>query len=599
MSGLEAVASAAGLISLSLTLFKGCIQAFQFAETTANLGGDGDIIRCKLEWEQYRLYQWGERVGLESRPHRNLNWPLAADILKQLEKLLTDSKDLKGRYNLDVASISKNALEGQDFAITSARKASFGLLLTKLRPNYTQASSRIIQESNAPFKKLEWAAIGKEKLQKLVEDISYFNNCLHSLLETSDRDFITESLAALLRDIISRSNVISELDVIKELLQSTSVASSEAVASAASLKRIRLILGLGKSGVEAQRPNKSSNLKLKLKYLKPKYLIRESMHTHPVGREIACYKSGTVLVEWRFMKTNTELQARHNVDQLAILLGNTNEGFFHSLHCIGVMPKDSAFAPADNAYVAYGLVFNLERSRSAPSTLPTLMSLSNIYAKSRRPSLNERLCIALAVAETVLQLHTTGWLHKGIRPDNVLFLAADSQGWETRTVDGPFLAGYEFARPSIGETETVPSQPNLDIYRHPSTQGPARSNFRRAFDLFALGCILLEIALWRCLRDILLQASDKMTEASMDEKHGYSYRKDSYKLSGWNRVDAAKERLLLNGKKEDLVELAFYAGETFRDAVFLCFHPLDDDEPDDEGLDTQRIVVESIRRCGV
>lgn len=93
MSGFEVAASAAGLVSLSLTLFQDCIQAFQFVETAAHLGADADIIRCKLEWEEYRLYQWAEQVGVEGRPNARLNWTLATNILKQLECLLTSSRE--------------------------------------------------------------------------------------------------------------------------------------------------------------------------------------------------------------------------------------------------------------------------------------------------------------------------------------------------------------------------------------------------------------------------------------------------------------------------------------------------------------------------
>lgn len=36
------------------------------------------------------------------------------------------------------------------------------------------------------------------------------------------------------------------------------------------------------------------------------------------------------------------------------------------------------------------------------------------------------------------------------------------------------------------------------LYRHPSSQGLHRAPFRKAFDIYALGLVLLEIGLWRC-----------------------------------------------------------------------------------------------------
>lgn len=596
MSGFEAAASAAGLVSLSLTLFQGCIQAFHFVESAAHLGGDADVIRCKLEWEQYQLYQWAEQVGLEGRPDARVNWTLAANILKQLEGLLTSSKEWKERYHLDIVEMEVNALTRDNPA--AAPRTGFGLLLAKLKPNYTLTSSRIIQESNAPLKKLEWAAVGKDKLRRLVEDISYFNRCLHGLLESIDRNLVNAGLSALLRDIISRSNVSSELDVVKELLRSTSVASPEAVASAASLKKIRLILGLGQGTNGIQQQKSSTEVRLKLTYLKPKHLVRESMYDHPHRREIARYKSDLVLIEWRFLSKNLELHLKSRVDQLAILLGNADDVSFHSLHCMGILPKDNAYQPQDDSLVCYGLVFDLQIPRSAtPSTsAPAILVLSDLYAKARRPSLNERLSIAIALAETILQLHTTGWLHKGIRPDNVLFLEAYGQAWSSRTAKGPYIAGYEYARPSNAETETVPSQPELELYRHPLAHGPARSNFNRSFDLFALGCILLELALWASLRNILKQVSHKHG-TGLDEKHPAGFSKGPGNVSEWAQINAARDFLLKQQTQSvDLADVAFHAGETFREVIFLCLHASNDD-PNDEDLETQKEVVEKLKNC--
>ena len=590
MSGLEVAASAAGLVSLSLTLFHGCIQGFRFLETAAHMGSDADVVRCKLEWEQYRLYQWAEQVGLEDRPNNRLNWSLASNILKQLEALLTSSQEWKARYALDMVEVGKNALERDAAAKDTPRKTGFGLLLAKLKPTYARGSSRIIQESNTTIKKLEWAAVGRDKLSKLVDDISYFNKCLHGLLESTDRNFISAALGALLRDIISRSNVSSELDVVKELLQSTSVASPEAVASAASLKKIRLILGLGKSS-GTQPSNSTTGVKLKLTYLKPRHLVRESMYNNPRGREVARYKSDLVLVEWRFFKRSAEPQLKSRVDQLAILLGNIHQPSFHSLHCLGILPKDSAYEPEDDIQICYGLVFELKVFLGAtPASSPlTILTLSDLYARPRRPSLNERLSVALCLAETILQLHTTGWLHKGLRPDNILFRQCGSQTWESGTADGPYLAGFEYARPSNAETETVPRQPDWDLYRHPSAQGPARSNFDKSFDLFALGCILLEIALWTSLREILLKYAEKNDQV-IDEKNLVNY-------SEWGQIDAAKKSMLCNTPVHgNLSDVAFYAGEIFREVISLCLHATNDNS-DDESLETQKLIVEKLRDC--
>ncbi|MCJ1459011.1 hypothetical protein MMC28_009388 [Mycoblastus sanguinarius] len=588
MSGFEAVSSAAGLISLSLTLFKGCVQAFQFLETAAHLGSDADMVRCKLEWEQYRLYQWAEQVGLEERPKQGLNWSLIANILKQLEALLTSSQKLKEKYHLDVVELEKNALVRESPAAARGGKSGFGLLLLRLKPAFPLASSRIIQENNTPIKKLQWAAVGKDNLRRLVDDIGYFNSCLHNLLESTDRDFVASALGALLRDIISRSNVSSELDVVKEILQSTLVTSHEAVASAASLKNIRLILGLGKT---THVPSRQQS-KLTLKHLKPAYFERDNPFIPPLGRELARYKADSVLVEWRLIEKKLEPELKSRVHQLAILLGKAGDPSFHTLDCIGILPKNKAYEPHDDAYVCYGLVFGLRTLEAPNLAAPRILTLLDLYKKSRKPSLNKRLAIALAVAETVLQLHTTGWLHKGLRSDNILFIEAGVSRWNSDSAGGPYLAGYDFARPSNAETEMIPGRPDHDIYRHPLAQGAVRSNFNRSFDLYALGCVLLEIALWSSLQDILSQASTPTDSAHMDEK-----RSADQNAPDWFQINTVKANILQNDQKDgDLANVSFYAGDTFKEVILLCLHAANED-PDDEDLEIQKLIVDKLKEC--
>ena len=292
-----------------------------------------------------------------------------------------------------------------------------------------------------------------------------------------------------------------------------------------------------------------------------------------------------------------ELQLRSRVDQLAILLGNTSDASFHALQCIGILPKDHAYEPEDEAQVCYGLVFDLQVAQDgAPSHSPrSVFTLSELYAETRKPSLNERLTIALALAETVLQLHTTGWLHKGLRPDNVLFLQYESQTWDAGTAKGPYLAGYDYARPSNTDTETTPSQPELELYRRPSAQGPARSNFNKQYDLFALGCILIEIALWRSLKDIFVENGQK-NDANINEKRSI-YQDSSNRASEWTQIITTKEYTLCSGTGNvDVLDIAFHAGETFKEVILLCLYATSDD-PDDESLETQKEIVDKLRNC--
>ncbi|KAI4088864.1 MAG: hypothetical protein L6R37_008138 [Teloschistes peruensis] len=598
---MEYAASIGGLVSVSLTLFRGCIQAFEIVKSAAQLGREGDNFRCKLELEEYKLLQWAERAGLEEQPSDRLNWNLVASILNQLETLLSDTQALKKRYRLElqVLDTGSNISLGETSAL---RQTGFSKLLSKLRPDFPLASSRIIHDNNGPVKKLRWAVFDKEKAAKLVGDIVYFNSCLYGLLDTDNQDYVKAALASLLRDIISRSNVNSELEVIKQLLSSASTFSPAAVASAARLKQIRLVLGLGPDlnsiGQTAERAP-PDGLKLRLRQLKPSLLLRESSGSPPEKRELARYKSSPVLIEWKSIQKESEKELKTRIDQIAILLNYTSDDSFRSLPCLGILPKHQSYESKDDNTVCYGLVFDLALPTPIPSSPspPIIRPLSTLYPSSRRPSLNERCAIALALAETVLQLHTSGWLHKGIRSENVLFIDSGVHRWQDGNAFGPYLAGYEYARPTNSQTEMMPSPPEHEIYRHPKAQGLARANFRMSFDLFALGCVLLEVGLWMSLLDILRRVASQ----SPQNDHLGVEKVETISLSGkldWVHLHAVKAQLLQNedlSRQKELADIAFYAGNTFQEAISLCLYA-DNDDPDDEDIDVPKKVVNLLQQ---
>ncbi|KAI4244009.1 MAG: hypothetical protein L6R40_003220 [Gallowayella cf. fulva] len=599
--GLEYAAGAGGLISLSLTLFRGCIQGFEVIQQAAHAGSEADNFRCKLEIEQYRLIQWAERTGLEEQPSGRLNWTLIGDILKQMEALLTDTQSLKKRYHLDLVHFDADARLPPETSVSIPPKTGFGKLLSKLRPDFPLASSRIIHESNGSIKRLKWAVFDRVKATNLINDIVYFNNYLHSLLDTVNQEFVKSAIGSVLRDIISRSNATSELEVIKQLLSSSYVSTPAAVASAASLKQIRLILGLGPSLNSVEEPAQRAppdGFRLKLIKLKPEQLQRESPRSMPAGREVACYKSKPVLVEWKFIDRAHQKELKTRIDQIAVLLAHTSDSYLHSLHCIGFLPMDQSHHIYDEDSVCYGLVFELMIPATIASPpLPPIRPLSTLFGATRKPSLNERGGIALALAETVLQLHTSGWLHKGIRSDNVLYFDIGDSRWEHGSADGPYLAGYEYARPTNAQTEAMPAIPDNEIYRHPMSQGLTRANFRRSFDLFALGCVLLEIGLWSHLPDILHRVPSESTQKDHSDSTFKTLSVTSGKVD-WARLQSAKTELLQSDdleKRRELAGIAFHAGKTFQEAILLCLYARDED-PLDEDISVQKEIVDLLRQ---
>jgi hypothetical protein len=120
---------------------------------------------------------------------------------------------------------------------------------------------------------------------------------------------------------------------------------------------------------------------------------------------------------------------------------------------------------------------------------PTLYSLlGGDMTSSSIPDLGSRITLALALGRNLLQLHAAGWLHKGLRYENILFFHSIPKSSEAPNISDPYLAGFEYGRPDtdMAMTKTLTTYSETqDYYRHPASilvtgaANPVTSRFRR------------------------------------------------------------------------------------------------------------------------
>ncbi|KAL5313162.1 hypothetical protein ACEPPN_018895 [Leptodophora sp. 'Broadleaf-Isolate-01'] len=129
-------------------------------------------------------------------------------------------------------------------------------------------------------------------------------------------------------------------------------------------------------------------------------------------------------------------------------------------------------------------------------------------AKPQHP-LNQRFEFAKKLATALLFLHTTGWLHKDIRPENILVFQSSSVPHAKRfprVLGDPFLVGLESARATAADSDKSARRKEamwkMDIYQHPDRvyiNAPIERDYTKAHDVYSLGIVLLEIGLWKPL----------------------------------------------------------------------------------------------------
>ncbi|KAF6219053.1 hypothetical protein HO133_005597 [Letharia lupina] len=222
-TGLEAVGAASTLVSIigfSFQIFDGCVKGFVLLSTAGNLGRDADIFRSMLDWEQFRLEQWAEKVNLQdpSQADMLMDWKLVADTLQHLENLTNDTRLLKEKYKLVLLEkapplMKATAVLDDEKTSTSRFKRLFG----QGEKYSSTAAAKVIQAKNSYPKKLWWAAVDKQSMKRLIDDIAHFVQRLHDLLNSSIQSQMKQSVDTLLHDATQRYQNVPDLEFLREL----------------------------------------------------------------------------------------------------------------------------------------------------------------------------------------------------------------------------------------------------------------------------------------------------------------------------------------------------------------------------------------------
>lgn len=604
MAGIGEAASIASFVSLSFQLFDGCVKGFVLLSAAQELGSRGDVLACRLEWEHYCLQKWARTVGLfKDPPELNVfNPALVQSTLANLEQLLTNAANLKQNYGLDITVTEEEIRE------VHTPNRLFGYFLDKTKPQFINDTAKVYARRNGAWKKLKWGAIDSDRLRLLLKDIHYFNKRLLSVLHPLDQDSNHRDRNTVLRSIVAQSPDKALLDAMSGPLDMV----DGAVAAAARLRHKGLLLeliGLPRSGLsDTQRTGPTTRISTTYHKSLPLKGAKDLQHSPDllslcrgnvsaeVSREVAQYDGKPVIVEWKEVASAVESKLKYRIAKVAAFLMEMKNPAFHSLTCFGFLKATKSGR--------YAYLF------SPPNDLSTTFSMWSLNELlclgSQRPSLNNRLGIAIALAETVLQLHTAGWLHKGIRADNILVFKPGTEQWNSEDgLASAYLGGYEYARADnpLETTEAPSSHLRSELYRHPRSLGQGRASFNKRFDLYSLGCVLLEVAFWSPLSTILLQ---RLRNHS-DEKDAPSSRLPSSAVHAprddmeYYEMVKEKQRLLdEQGSGSIKAETEFRMGVVYSELVMDCLHAgtkssSSADEEFDDSLEIQESIVSTLR----
>ncbi|CAG9947169.1 unnamed protein product [Clonostachys rosea f. rosea IK726] len=506
MDPISAAGIGLGVTSLSLQVFSGCIKGYQMFIEMVGMPGEFEHLRTRLRIEQSRCLLWGEKIGLVEelldRPHRMLqmNNNLVLDMLHQIQTTF--------RACIETTSAFDHVAEGRSSEVPRNTTETW----TKPRSTFLRKTLAVWERSGRVAARLEWAMLKKDSFEKLVTKLVQYNDRIESFLDRSALEDLRTMQAqhnlALLQmtDRIDQiQNLIRAMSVVRRspaddgdldslfsravtLVEEPSDAANQSVVSLAEFKRHHLSIEMNMSPGET--------------FLIPPNDMELDGAPKYSGRQLANLDGQKVWLEWResvddaFSQKTYSSTVETRVKKLsAILAAPDRPRAFHSPRCLGYYRSEASDKPG------YALVYKWPVDTHGHNA--DMVSLRELLSKmSVPPAFNTRLQIAKMLASSLLYLHAVDWIHKDVRSDSILF-AADPD--RTINLKDPIFSGFEFSRPALPEEVTVSHQfsDKHDLYRHPDLLTLDAGRSRKSHDIYSLGLVLAEIALWEPIEDIV------------------------------------------------------------------------------------------------
>ena len=259
--------------------------------------------------------------------------------------------------------------------------------------------------------------------------------------------------------------------------------------------------------------------------------------------------------------TNLDIAQVH-VRDIARVLTTIEPIFMGLLKCRGFHRIPATLQTPPN----FRLVFEVPAGAHSPKTLR-----QRLLAETEA-TLEHRFHLAQSLARAVLFVHTSGFVHKNIRPETIL-LFSDTKG---STSMNPFLLGFErFRLASAGTNLISDALWEQNLYRHPERQGTlAEALYVMQHDIYSLGVCMLELGIWKSF--IVQGGYSPGTRPPME----FSPSLGPTLLPITKYLDMKDKRTAALEIKNTLVSLAqeklpFLMGQTYAEIVIACLTCLD------------------------
>ncbi|KAM0436014.1 hypothetical protein ACHAPT_002906 [Fusarium lateritium] len=505
--------------------------------------------------EQQRLFAWSETSGLLDLDAKNqdkilnsnvfnLHRQTVLDLLVQIRCLFDEFTEYQQKHNNLCTVEDRDGILGAPEK--DAKLANYPMTERK-RDFIKKAMLGLKTKSAEGITRLRWTSFDKVGFERLLTKFSILNDNMTNILDHSLQVEIRNTVQDTNRGVLLLHHKIADLSHLVLALKSQLDAGSpggpspmsklEREANADALRQLSRLAKFkafnetidpksegpavvdeaAAKFLELAKPGHQRNLFV------PRYLIEvdPEVDESDEPRCEALMKTAEgkkkVWIEWKDYDNAgprpgslSKADTIERVRKLAALLNHSPKPeAFRTPHCLGFFDKADPNMPEDDVDILdrrLGLIFERPSDDTLDTTRPPI-SLRELLQDPlvRKPRVTERVRLAHAISNCLLYLHAVHWLHKGLRSHNVLFFLTRDGHVDYRQ---PYLSGFDFSRPGGSDemTDAPGDDAEHDLYRHPSAQSNRRrerERSKKSFDIYSLGIILVELAHWRPIEDVL------------------------------------------------------------------------------------------------
>jgi Prion-inhibition and propagation len=491
-----------------------CARVYKFCRRTicsvANIGRDAQYLENQFYIEHARFSAWTILHGLVEG--RAISKALAAtsfciqEVQEAVQKILVNIKnvceDIEGlskKYDLTAETPSPKPDDGSP--VPPPKRTDTSLESPAVAEELKRADTRQqnIKKGVHLYRKFQWAIQDFKRLQQLVGSLSRCNDQLDKFTHPLALGVAQEALVKLL-----------PMPPLMETLESrvASIESYKTIASAPPVMKAAIDARIAAWRVEAAEAELGNHdIEAKKLHGMEGLTPAKAGERAIVGFDAADGRS-QALLEWKIYDpgqiSTSDAMKRVNAVVSILRAAPRNSGVLK-----GIGYLEDTHQKGTRSCIA--LLYELPPSNpSELGRLPRIRTLrqmltrpkSDIQGHSRkqfpRPPLGKRFQLAAQIAEALGSIHNCGWLHKGMRPENIVFI-----GQRDMEIRDPYVLGWAYSRRNAVEEQTeaiFSATKDIKYYHHPNYLKGNR--YCEYFDHYQLACLLIEISHWRLLTDI-------------------------------------------------------------------------------------------------